>query len=274
MLAARFIDTKLEEEMNENGFVVIKNFLSSADVGSLTELYKTYHKERIIGCWNSLYDLPLGYGTEISEKLTATVRPYLAKYFKDWKFPAAHFIVKNPGRDHESLVHRDDSMHNENEVQYRQCWIPIVDTTETNGALYVVPRSHKLFTDERPMFAAWPYIHLRERLEREFLPVYMKAGDMIVYFEKTLHGSPKNLSSEPRPVFQGGLMHKDAVPLFTKYIAEKNEVESYEVDVEFFLNKEYLKPVIDSRYPLVSSVKYSPKTINEAELDKFFSPVS
>ena len=270
MLAANFIDSNLESEITQNGYVVIPNFLNREEVNYLYEVYTNYHNEREIGCWNSLYDLPLGYGMEISEKITALAQQKLGNYFKNWKFPVANFIVKNPGQGHESLVHRDDSMHDESQIQYRQCWVPLVDLTPENGALYVVPGSHRLFTDERPMFARWPFEHLRPRLEKEFVPIYAKAGDMIVYLEKTLHGSPKNFTNEPRPVFQGGVMHQDATPLFTKYIKETNEVESYDVDLNFFLNKEYLKPVVDAKYPLVKRVKFEVQEISEADIDLFY----
>jgi ectoine hydroxylase-related dioxygenase (phytanoyl-CoA dioxygenase family) len=183
-----------------------------------------------------------------------------------------NLIVKNPGATHESTVRRDDSMHDENEFQYRQIWIPLVDTTEQNGALYVVPRSHKFFTEQRPQLALWPYRHLTNRLNREIVPLYVKAGDMIIYLDKTLHGSPNNYTNEPRPVVQGGLMHTDATPTFTRYIEESNEVVSYAADVDFYLNKEYLKPVIDSKYRFLSRKKYAPIEITEADVDRFFAP--
>jgi ectoine hydroxylase-related dioxygenase (phytanoyl-CoA dioxygenase family) len=271
MLAATFKDPQLEQEINENGYVVIPGFLPEEDVQKLLAVYRGSHNERVIGCWNSLYDLPTGSGAELSAEITAVAKPHLAKLFDNWQFPIALFIVKNPGQEHASLVHRDDTMHNEDEVQYRQCWVPLVDLTPENGALYMVPRSHKLFTDSRPMFAKWPYENLRPRLEKEFVTLYAKAGDLIVYLDKTLHGSYKNVGSETRPVFQGGIMHKDAVPLYTRYVAERNEVDIYQVDPEFFFNKEYMNPVIDPKYPLIRTEKYQPTEITEAELEDFFA---
>ena len=120
------------------------------------------------------------------------------------------------------------------------------------------------------MFAQWPYNHLRPRLEKEFLPVYPKAGDLVVYLDKTLHGSFKNISSDTRPVFQGGIMHKDATPLYTKYVEERNEVESYEVDTNFFFNKEFNKPFIDKKYPLIRTEKYKRTEITEDDLDRYY----
>jgi hypothetical protein len=270
MLAATFKNPALEQELNENGFVVIPGFLPKEDIDRLLTFYKASHNERVIGCWNSLYDLPVGAGGELSVQIREVAEPHLDKLFNDWQFPSALFIVKNPGRNHESLVHRDDTIHDENEMQYRQCWVPLVDLTTENGALYMVPKSHQLFTDSRPMFAKWPYEHLRPRLEREFETLYAKAGDLIVYLDKTLHGSYKNTSNETRPVFQGGIMHKEARPLYTRYVAERNEVEIYEVDPQFFFNKEYMNPVVNKKYPLIKVEKYTSTEITEAKLDEFF----
>lgn len=271
MLKPAFIDPQLEETINEQGYVIIPGFLNNEQIQHLLQVYKTHHHENTVGCWNSIYDLPVGPGKVISDEITRTVNPLLDQYFTDWKFPVAIFIVKNPGAGHESHVHRDDSMHDETQVQYRQCWVPLVDITPDNGTLYMVPGSHQLFTDERPMFAPWPHAHLRQRLESEYVPIYPKAGDLVVYFEKTLHGSFLNNTGETRPVFQGGIMHKDAVPWYTRYVPEKNVVESYEVDMDFFFEKKFADKEVDAKYPLVRTEPYNPPHVTVADVDAFYS---
>jgi len=270
MLTAKFINHQTETEINQNGFVIIPGFLPNEQVEKILSLYKSSHKEREIGCWNSLYNLPHLEGKEISTNITQLVTPFLDVLIEDYKFPVALFISKNPGQGHESLLHRDDSMHYEDQVQYRQCWVPLVDITPDNGPLYIVPKSHLLFKDERPMFAPWPYAHLRNRLEKEFVFLYPKAGDLVVYFEKTLHGSTINQTDVSRPVFQGGLMHKDAEPQFTRYIPERNEVERYAVDYDFFFNKEYTNELINPKYRLISNEKYVVTEIAQSDVDTFF----
>ena len=76
-----------------------------------------------------------------------------------------------------------------------------VDTDLTNGALHVVPGSHRLGTlrhvdtfshlglDE----AEWPW--------ESALPLCGQAGDSIFFHYKTIHGSKENHSQGPRPVF-------------------------------------------------------------------------
>ena len=76
-----------------------------------------------------------------------------------------------------------------------------VDTDLVNGALYVVPGSHKMGQLEHiDTFShlgldpdEWPW-------ERA-LPVTGSAGDAIFFHYKCIHGSQENHSAHPRPVF-------------------------------------------------------------------------
>lgn len=77
----------------------------------------------------------------------------------------------------------------------------VVDTNLVNGALYVVPGSHRMGTlSHVDTFShlgldedEWPW-------ERA-LPVEGKAGDSIFFHYRTIHGSQENHSDKPRPVF-------------------------------------------------------------------------
>lgn len=76
-----------------------------------------------------------------------------------------------------------------------------VDTDLVNGALYVVPGSHRLGTLHHiDTFShlgldphAWPW--------EAALPITGQAGDSIFFHVRTIHGSKENHSANPRPVF-------------------------------------------------------------------------
>ena len=77
----------------------------------------------------------------------------------------------------------------------------VVDTDLVNGALHVVPGSHRLgqlkhvdtFSHLGLEEDEWPW--------ESALPVIGKAGDAIFFNVKTVHGSKQNMSDKPRPVF-------------------------------------------------------------------------
>ena len=76
-----------------------------------------------------------------------------------------------------------------------------VDTNLENGALYVVPGSHRMGQlDHIDTFShlgldedEWPW--------EAATPIEGKAGDSIFFHVKTVHGSKPNYSDSPRPVF-------------------------------------------------------------------------
>jgi hypothetical protein len=76
-----------------------------------------------------------------------------------------------------------------------------VDTDLINGALHVVPGSHRMgVLDHVDTFS---HLGLDERewpWERS-LPITGSAGDSIFFHVKTIHGSKENHSTKPRPVF-------------------------------------------------------------------------
>ncbi|MBI5095067.1 MAG: phytanoyl-CoA dioxygenase family protein [Candidatus Hydrogenedentes bacterium] len=77
----------------------------------------------------------------------------------------------------------------------------VVETNLENGALYVVPGSHRLgmlkhidtFSHLGLDGKEWPW-------ERA-VPIVGKPGDAIFFHVKTIHGSQQNHSTKPRPVF-------------------------------------------------------------------------
>ncbi|HVF10033.1 MAG TPA: phytanoyl-CoA dioxygenase family protein, partial [Abditibacteriaceae bacterium] len=96
-----------------------------------------------------------------------------------------------------------------------------VDTDLVNGALHVVPGSHRFGTlrhvdtfshlglDE----AEWPW--------EKALPICGSAGDAIFFHYKTIHGSKENHSDKPRPVFIHRYRRPDDYVVISATTAEK-----------------------------------------------------
>jgi len=69
-----------------------------------------------------------------------------------------------------------------------------------NGALYVVPGSHKLGQLEHVDTFSHLGLDEEEWPWEAALPITGQAGDTIVFNVKTVHGSQENHGTEPRPV--------------------------------------------------------------------------
>jgi len=116
-------------------------------------------------------------------------------------FGMGQSLVKEPVGGHPKHLHQDAAYFEHKYEGPVALLNYAVDTNLENGALYVVPGTHKagnikhvdtfshlgLDEDEWPWEAA--------------LPIEGKAGDSIFFHVQTVHGSQSNHSDKPRPVF-------------------------------------------------------------------------
>ena len=110
-------------------------------------------------------------------------------------------LYKEPVGGHPKHLHQDSAYFEHRYQGPVGILNYVVDTNLVNGALYVVPGSHKLgqlkhidtFSHLGLEEDEWPW--------ESALPVEGKAGDSIFFNVKTIHGSKQNMSDKPRPVF-------------------------------------------------------------------------
>ncbi len=240
-LLAQFMDSKIENALNENGFVHIPGFLSVEVVQQFHSLYQSLHTDSRYekSMWNSLYDLPEGRGVNTSLQLKEMLARNFTGWLDDFKIPVVTFMVKNPTSDSNCDLHRDNSAFDENQFEYRNGWIPLLDINDKNGALYVVPKSHRVFDYCLPMSTEWHYKSMIPELMKHIRVVYAKAGDLVVYKDKMLHGSFPNNSLQPRPVLHFGMLHPQAETFFYRRDNSSNQVDVFSVKPDFFFEKDF-----------------------------------
>jgi ectoine hydroxylase-related dioxygenase (phytanoyl-CoA dioxygenase family) len=110
-------------------------------------------------------------------------------------------LYKEPVGGHPKNLHQDSAYFEHRYEGPAAVLNYVVDTNLVNGALYVVPGSHRLgqlkhidtFSHLGLDEDEWPW--------EAALPVTGQAGDSIFFHVKTIHGSQENHSEAPRPVF-------------------------------------------------------------------------
>lgn len=110
-------------------------------------------------------------------------------------------LYKEPVGGHPKHLHQDSAYFEHRYQGPVGILNYVVDTDLVNGALHVVPGSHRLgqlkhidtFSHLGLAEDEWPW--------ESALPVTGKAGDAIFFNVKTVHGSKQNMSDKPRPVF-------------------------------------------------------------------------
>lgn len=263
-MKATFRDSLTEMSVTEKGYAHLRGFLSAEEVIRLQDVFHqhyTYHADK--GMWNSLFDITPEQCAEVSSQILEVVKPRLDMLLNAYKMPSATFMTKNPNEHGICDLHRDFSVVDETEQEYRNIWIPLVDTNVQNGTLYVLRRSHIMFNHPLPMFVKWPYVHMQQELFKHVEVIQANAGDLVVYTDKTLHGSFLNRSDVPRPVVHFGVFHPTCEYIY-HHLEDDGMVKTYTVPSNFFFENRFGNQ--DHRFPIRKQFRYDPPQVTVDEV--------
>lgn len=121
-----------------------------------------------------------------------------------YKRPAAiqsMYIFKQPGIGGEVVPHQDNSFLYTEPSSCTGLWLALEDATTTNGCLWAIPGSHKnglvrrFIRDEHGVHFDRPSPSYDQR---EFVPLEVKAGSLVVIHGDLVHQSFENLSPHSR----------------------------------------------------------------------------
>lgn len=110
------------------------------------------------------------------------------------------FVTKLPdsgGQRSDIPMHQDAGYGELEPATDVTIWLPLVDTDERNGALRVVPGSHRRGLVEHDQAEVNPVLRQADADEGELLP--LGAGEAVAFSGLVLHGSGPNHSERERP---------------------------------------------------------------------------
>lgn len=271
----------IQQSFDRDGYVV----LSALEQPQINELLDFYHSLQLKdeagrGFHISMDQTDKTLVGTILDKLFAVAFPKMSVHFENAKAFVGSYVIKEPNPTSIVPVHQDWSFVEDEERHCSlTCWVTLVDTTLDNGAMAVIKGSHRFFKNFRPspspqvpsplsehMFTIFPYLHLIE----------MKAGEMLVFDNRTFHGSPPNTTDKARIAFGIGMTQKDA-RLIHYYLdpksEAKNEVYKYAIDEQFFrkyensnLSKMYDCGELIEGYPMESKEPFNLPQFTSDEL--------
>ena len=234
-----FKDIETQAKFDNDGYVKI-NLLNSEEVNELKNYYLSLNHDHIgeYGFHISLENKNKKYVNGVFQKLFTTLVPKLNPLLNNFKTFTASYVIKEAGLQNIVPPHQDWSFVDEEKFCSATVWIPLMDVNKNNGALGVIKGSHKLFNYPRQSpspqaktvlsphaFTLFPYVEVIE----------MKAGEALIFNNKTIHASPPNISGTTRIAAGIGITQKEASLLHYYQVPGKEEqINVYEVDETFF----------------------------------------
>jgi hypothetical protein len=253
-----FKDPELQKKFNEEGFVIL-DFLHSDELAHMKKLFDGLHPDGVTGFYTSTFAKDTDYRKVVDEEIQQTMRRGLEDYFFDYKVYCGSFIAKAPGVKSELILHQDMTLVDETVYTGTNIWIPLIDLDEKNGAIEILPRSHRIFKTYRGSSLPDIYDGIEKSVRSLMKPCYLKAGQAIIFDQSIIHYSPPNLSEQVRPVINTFVTHKDASIRICYWDRKRvNEIEVFNQEEDFMVNFQNFGHDIFNRPSIGVSAGYVP----------------
>ena len=204
-----FRDDELQAKFEQQGFVVV-DYYTAEEIEHLLKLYRKLHPKNENGFFPSTFSKDKKYRKVADEEVRSVGARSIDKYLNDIKVVCGSYIVKSPGEDSIMDVHQDMTLVDESEFTGINIWCPLVDLNNNNGLLYALSESHRFFPTYRGASLPTIYKNVYEEVKKYSTPLYLKAGEAVIFDQSILHWSKPNLSNTLRPVTNTYFTHKDA----------------------------------------------------------------
>lgn len=229
-----FRNENLQKKFNEQGFVIVP-FINDTTINNLNDIYKKCYPKGVDGFFSTTFANNISHREKVNRSIKEECLDRLNQLFIDYKVLFSSFIVKAPGKKSELIMHQDMTLVDENLFAGINVWCPMIDLDNINGAIEILPKSHRFFKTYRGSSIPDIYDNVVEEVKSLLVPQYLKAGEALIFDQSIIHYSPPNLSQIERPVINTFVAHAEAKIKICYWDKETygNAIEIFEQEDDF-----------------------------------------
>lgn len=252
-----FNEDDLSNQFCENGYVIV-DFLKDNHINELLKLYHDLHPNGVDGFYTTTFINNVKHRELVNQSIRKICTQRINELFHDYKLLFSSFIVKAPGEKSELIVHQDMTLLDESKYFGMNIWCPLVDLNDTNGAIRVLPKSHRFFKTYRGSSIPDIYDDVVDEVKSLLQPLHLKAGQAVIFDQSIIHYSPPNLSNQERPVINTFIAHKHATIKICHWDKGKHadKIEIFDQEDDFLENFENFGHNIFARPTIGKSLGY------------------
>jgi hypothetical protein len=258
------LDAELNAQLAEYGYVVIP-FLNVDDVEKLVATFDNAHQAETAAFYASSHHESSDFRKKMSAAISEVLEPHSNRVFNSCKMLGASFISKSKDEASHLQPHQDWNIVDEREFRSFNVWIPLVDLNEQNGAIEVLPKSHNWVRGIRHSSIGCAYAEVHDMVWENMQPLYLKAGEALIYDHALLHASKANKTDQKRIACASGVMPEEAQMFF--YWNENGTIEKYDSNPEFFMTENIFSQ--PSSLSKVYEFEYNLKLVDSNLLHQF-----
>lgn len=227
-----FNDEKLQQQFEKDGYIVVP-FLSGDEVDRLKKLYEEVSPQIPASFHSTSFSTDNILKQKINDEVEKIYSAKAETLFHDIKKLGSSFLTKPMGVTGTMPVHQDWTVVDEEKFYSVTTWVPLQDVNENNGAIKVLPGSHRFSKTLRSPNVPNEFDGLSEIISKQMKTLNMKAGDAFIFNHSLLHASWLNQSPSPRIAVTYGLVPREA-KLYLYLKNEKGKLEKYSMPDDMF----------------------------------------
>lgn len=226
-------DETLDLQLLQNGYVV-KPFLTEDEVATLTDFYYASHPKQLDGMYATAHVPDLDLRMKMNDFIKQVFVRANEENFVNINALGGSFIAKGKGEQGSLQPHQDWNIVDEHQYRSFNIWVPLVDLHDDNGVILILPNSHLWLESYRSANIPSAYTPVYDVLWKKMQPLYMKAGEALIYDHRLVHASGPNNTDQIRLAAVYGIIPKEARMRYY-HKADENTIEEFESNPEFFL---------------------------------------
>lgn len=222
----------LNQLLAQQGYVIF-DFLEPDAITRLKDYFYQHHPDSPDKFYASAHVSDTDFRKAMNAEIQSVFQPYLDQYLNKLQALGGSFIAKPKGNRGILPPHADWNISDEREFRSFNLWVPLVDTSPENGAVYILPDSHRWFDSFRGPGIPNCFQPVINEIWDHMVPLNMKAGQALLYDHRLVHGSPQNQTDTLRLACVYGIIPAGAEMRY--YRQEGPLLNSYRSNVDFFL---------------------------------------
>lgn len=230
-----FQDKNLEEQYNENGYVII-DYLGKPEISQLLQEFSKLTSWFQEGFMSSVYAPEMEYRKKMDEIITPFSHRLTDSILKNYRTVISTIMAKGSGEGSAMYPHQDWTLVDERRFASFNAWIPLVNVDYKNGALSILKGGHKLPFTLRGSNIPDALIDKSRFTPSMLTYLPMKAGQALIYDHRLVHVSPINSTSQVRPACVISLVPIEAEVFHYFYDKENNILKKYQADKTFYFD--------------------------------------
>ena len=204
-----FKNAEYTHQFQRDGYIILP-FLNQAQITELSLLYKKLYPNGVKGFFSTTFANNPAHRKEVNYSIRDICLNRINELFENYKIYFSSFIVKAAEPNSELIMHQDMTLVNEDIYTGMNIWCPLIDLDNKNGAIEILPKSHRIYKTYRGSSLPDIYDGLQEEVKKYMHPLYLKAGEAVIFDQSIIHYSPPNLSTEERPVINTFIAHRES----------------------------------------------------------------